>query len=141
MRAVTFWSAALLCLGLADCEVTNLFISTGAPVGAVVRGRITFCGTAVSGAEVVLLVQQNQPEQSRPVDSRIGPVTTGRNGQYLVDVGPSFAVPGPASMQLRVTSGGSSQEIPGGTLELRMGTPPSDTTRFDADLGAERGAC
>jgi hypothetical protein len=141
MRAATFWSAGLLCLGFADCEVTNLFISTGAPVGAVVRGRITFCGTAVSGAEVVLLVQQNQPEQSRPVDSRIGPVTTSRDGKYLVNVGPSFAVPGPASMQLRITSGGETREIPGATLELRMGQPPGDTTRFDADLGAERGGC
>jgi hypothetical protein len=141
MRGITFWGAALLCLGLADCEVESLFISTGAPVGAVVRGRITFCGRAVSGAEVLLLVQQNQPEQSRPVDSRIGPVTTSRDGRYLVDVGPSFAVPGRASMQMRVTSGGLSRDIPGGTLELRIGSPPSDTTRFDADLGAERGAC
>ena len=141
MRTVTFWSLGLLCLGFADCEVTSLFISTGAPVGAVVRGRITFCGTAVSDAEVMLLVQQNQPEQSRPVDSRVGPVTTSRDGRYLLDVGPAFAVPGPASMQLRVTSQGSSRDIPGGTLELRMGSPPSDTTRFDADLGAERGAC
>ena len=141
MNGITLWSAGLICLGLADCEVESLFISTGAPVGAVVRGRITFCARAVSGAEVLLTVRQNQPGQNRPVDSDIGPVTTSRDGQYMLDVGPSFAVPGPASMEMRVTADGVSREVPGGTLELRMGSPPSDTTRFDADLGAERGVC
>jgi hypothetical protein len=56
-------------------------------------------------------------------------------------VSPSFAVPGPADLQLRVTAGGLTQEITGGFLEFRLGVPPRDTTRFDADLGAERGSC
>jgi hypothetical protein len=141
MLGAQIWIAALLSLAAASCEVVALFISTGAPVGAVVHGRITFCGTAVIGAQVRLLVQQNRPEQNRPVDSRIGPVVTTRDGQYIMDVGPSFAVPGPASMEMEVTSRGVTDSIPGGTLELRMGLPPNDTTRFDADLGAEHGSC
>jgi hypothetical protein len=44
-------------------------------------------------------------------------------------------------MQLEVTANGATEEIPGGTLELHLGAPPRDTTRFDADLGAERGTC
>jgi hypothetical protein len=134
--------ATLLCLGLLGCvEGGNLAISAGAPVTAVVRGTITDCGTPVAAAEVVLRVQQDEPEQARPVDSRTGPVTTNRQGKYLVEVGPAFAVPGPANVQLRVTAGGVTQEIPGGTLEFRLGLPARDTLRLDADLGQERGVC
>jgi hypothetical protein len=141
-RRVTWSTLACLSAGLLGCvEGGNLAISAGAPVTAVVQGRITDCGRPVSSAEVVLQVQQDRQEQARPVDTRIGPVTTTREGEYLIEVGPSFAVPGPASMQLQVTAGGVTQEVPGGTLELRLGQPPRDTTRFDADLGTERGAC
>jgi hypothetical protein len=141
-RGVTWSAPGWLSICVLGCvEGGNLAISAGAPVMAAVQGRITDCGQPVSSAEVVLRVQQNRPGQSRPVDTRIGPVTTTREGEYLLEVGPSFAVPGPASMQLQVTGGGITREIPGGTLELRMGQPPRDTTRFDADLGMERGVC
>lgn len=133
--------AACLCLvSLACVEGGNLAISAGAPVAAVVRGTITDCATPVAAAEVVLRVQQDQPEQARPVDTRIGPVTTSRQGKYLVEVGPAFAVPGPARVQLRVTAGGETREV-SGTLEFRLGLPARDTLRLDADLGQERGAC
>jgi hypothetical protein len=141
-RSVTLVALTGLSGGALGCvEGGNLAISAGAPVAAVVQGRITECGRPASNVEVVLQVQQDRPEQSRPVDARIGPVTTTRQGEYLLEVGPSFAVPGPASMQLRVTARGTTQEIQGGTLELRIGQPPRDTTRFDADLGQERGFC
>jgi hypothetical protein len=58
-----------------------------------------------------------------------------------VEVGPAFAVPGPASVQVQVTAAGATREIPGGTLELRLGQPARDTTRIDVDVGLERGAC
>jgi hypothetical protein len=91
---------------------------------------------------VVLRVQQDHPEQARPVDARIGPVTTSREGKYLIDVGPAFAIPGPASVQLRVTpESGPTQEIAAGTLELRLGLPARDTARINVDVGQERGAC
>jgi hypothetical protein len=142
VRGITHLLPMLLCLGVMACGDTwSLAISAGAPVTIAVRGTIFDCGKPVAGAEVLLLVQQDQPGQSRPVDADIGPVTTTLKGSYLLEVGPAFAVPGPASMQLRVTSAGVTREIPGGTLELRMGLPPRDTTRFDVDLGAERGAC
>jgi hypothetical protein len=135
-------SAGLALLSLGACvEGGNLAISAGAPVTAAVQGRISDCGKAVASAEVLLTVEQDLEGQARPVNARIGPVTTGRNGGYLLDVSPSFAVPGPADMTLRVTSEGATQEIPGGTLELRLGEPARDTTRFDVDLGAERGTC
>jgi hypothetical protein len=110
-------------------------------VTAVVRGTITSCGSPVVGAQVVLRVQQDEPDQARPVDSRIGPVTTSRQGRYLIEVGPAFAVPGPADVQLRVTADGITQEFPGGILELRLGLPARDTLRLDADLRQERGVC
>lgn len=134
--------ATCLCLGLLGCvEGGNLAISAGAPVSAAVRGIITDCGIPLAGAEVVLRVQQDEPDQARAVDARIGPVTTSSQGRYLIEVGPAFAVPGPANVQLRVTAGGVTQEILGGTLELRLGVPPRDTLRLDADLGQERGVC
>jgi hypothetical protein len=89
----------------------------------------------------MLAVQQDLDEQARPVDTRIGPQTTGQDGGFLFDVSPSFAVPGDASMQLQVTLQGVSREITGGTLEFRLGVPPRDTARFDADLGMEAGTC
>jgi hypothetical protein len=111
-------------------------------VTAVVRGTITDCGIPVGGAEVVLRVRQDEPEQARPVDARIGPVTTSSKGKYLIEVGPAFAVPGPASVELRVTpESGATQEIPAGTLQLRIGRPARDTARVNVDLGEERGAC
>jgi hypothetical protein len=135
--------AAYLCLGVLGCvEGGNLAVSAGAPVTAVVRGTITDCGIPLGGAEVVLRVQQDEPEQARPVDAWIGPVTTSSQGKYLIEVGPAFAVPGPASVQLRVTpETGASQEVSGGTVELRIGRPARDTARVNVDLGEERGAC
>lgn len=130
-------------LGLLGCGGGgNLAISAGAPVTAVIRGIIMECGIPVAGAEVVLRVQQDEPDQVRPVDARIGPVTTSSQGSYLLEVGPAFAVPGPASVRLRVTPViGATQEISGGTLNLRLGRPARDTTRLDIDLGQERGVC
>jgi hypothetical protein len=135
--------AAYLCLALLGCvEGGDLAVSAGAPVTAVVRGTITDCGTPLGGAEVVLRVQQDEPEQARPVDARIGPVTTSSEGKYLIEVGPAFAVPGPASVQVGVTpQSGATQEVSGGTLELRIGRPARDTTRLNVDLGQERGVC
>jgi hypothetical protein len=130
-----------LLLSLGCGEGGSLAISAGAPVTAAVRGRITDCGLAVSHAEVLLAVQQDLSEQARPVDARVGPVATDRNGGYFLDVSPSFAVPGPANMQLLITAGGVTHEVPGGTLEFRLGVPARDTARFDADLGSERGTC
>jgi hypothetical protein len=131
----------LLALSSGCVEGGNLAISAGAPVTAAVLGHITQCGRAVANAEVVLAVQQNLDEQARPVDTRLGPRTTGRDGGFLFDVSPSFAIPGNANMQLQVTMHGVKHEIVGGTLEFRLGVPPLDTARFDADLGAETGAC
>ena len=104
-------------------------------------GVITNCGEPVPNASVLLLVQQDLQEQARPVDTQIGPVTTTRDGAYAFDISPSFAVPGAARMQLQVTTGGMTDEIEGGTLEFRMGSPPRDTARFDVDLGNQRRAC
>jgi hypothetical protein len=136
---------ALWCLSVSLPACTeaggSLAISAGAPVTAAVRGRITDCGRAVPGAQVTLHVRQDQSGQARPVDDLIGPVTASRDGQYFVEVGPAFAIPGPATVTLRLTAGGAMQEIPGFTLELSMGMPPRDTVRLDADLGVERGVC
>jgi hypothetical protein len=133
----------ILSLGSLSCvEGGNLAVSAGAPVTAVVRGTITDCGVPLSGAEVLLRVRQDRPEQARPVDAHIGPVRTSREGRYLVEVGPAFAIPGPARVKLRVTpDGGPTQEIAAGTLELRLGLPARDTARINVDLGQERGAC
>ncbi|MFL5404009.1 MAG: hypothetical protein ACJ8BF_14480 [Gemmatimonadales bacterium] len=126
---------------IACVEGGNLAISAGAPVTAAVRGQITDCGTPVSGAEVALRVTQNEPGQARPVDDLIGPITAGRDGRYLIEVGPAFAIPGPVTVQLRVAAGGVTQEIPGLTLQLTLGLPARDTVRLDADLGVERRVC
>jgi hypothetical protein len=91
---------------------------------------------------VVLRIQQDEPEQARAVDARVGPVLTSSQGKYLIEVGPAFAVPGPAGVQLLVTPEGSpTQEIAVGTLELRLGLPARDTARINVDLGKELGAC
>jgi hypothetical protein len=95
----------------------------------------------VVGADVLLLVQQDRPEQSRPVDARFGPVVTSREGKYVVEISPASAVPGAATFQLRVNGDGRTQDIPGGTLDLQLGVPARDTTRFDVDLGVELGQC
>jgi hypothetical protein len=131
----------LLALSSGCVEGGNLAISAGAPVSAAVGGQITDCGRAVVNAEVVLAVQQDLDEQARPVDSRIGPQTTGQKGDFLFEVSPSFAIPGSASMQLQVTIQGVTHEIPGGTLEFRLGAPPQDTVRFNADIGTETQTC
>jgi hypothetical protein len=136
MRPVLLALATLGCV-----EGGNLAVSGGAPVTAAVQGRITRCGEAVSGALVVVFVEQNRPEQSQPVNAQVGPVATTRGGQYVVELSPSFAVPGPANLELRVTAQGITQDIPGGSIELRLGVPPRDTARFDADLGQERNEC
>jgi hypothetical protein len=134
-----------LTLGLTapGCTVAgdSLAISAGSPVTAALEGRITRCAEPVAGAEVLVLLQQAQAGQARPVDARIGPVPTTEEGRYLTELSPAFAVPGAASVQLRVTSGGRVQDIPGRTLELRLGVPASDTTRLDADLGVELRQC
>jgi hypothetical protein len=126
-----------------SCEAGGggLAVSGGAPVTAAVRGQISDCGRPVADADVVVLVQQNTPEQARPVDAEIGPVSTDREGRYLVEVGPSFAVPGQADVQLRVTAAGISVEFAGASLEFSLGEPPRDTVRLDADLGLHRGSC
>jgi hypothetical protein len=134
-----------LTLGLAESACTvagdSLAISAGSPVTAALEGRITRCAEPVAGAEVLVLMQQAQAGQARPVDARIGPVTTTREGRYLIELAPAFGIPGAASVQLRITSGGSVLDIPGRTLELRVGVPASDTTRLDADLGVELRQC
>ena len=116
------------------CEVTYLAISAGAPVTIAVRGVITDCGRPLVGAQVVLRVQQDQQGQSRPVDARIGPLTTDREGRYLTEVSPAFAVPGQASVELQTATSG--ELLNGGTLVFSMGVPPRDTVRLDADVGS-----
>jgi hypothetical protein len=134
---------AVLSLGWLGCgEGGDLAISAGAPVTAVVRGTITECGTPIAGAEVVLRVRQAEPGQAQPVDTQIGPATTDRRGEYLLEVAPPFAVPGPAVVHLRVRRpGGDVQELPGRVLELGLGTPARDTLRFDVDLGTAARVC
>jgi hypothetical protein len=122
-------------------EGGNLAVSGGAPVAAAVQGRISRCAQPVAGADVLLLVQQDRPEQSRPLDARFGPVVTSREGRYVVEIRPAFAVPGAATFQLRVNGDGRTQDVPGGTLDLQLGVPARDTTRFDVDLGVELGQC
>ena len=133
--------ASLACLGCVEGG-GDLAISAGAPVTGAVRGTVFRCGIPVPDAEVALHVVQAEAGQARPVDTRVGPVTTDRAGGYVVEVGPAFAVPGPATVSLLVTGPGAmTQELPGATLELRLGTPPVDTLRLDADLGRATGAC
>ena len=126
--------------GSLGCEVTSLAVSAGAPVSAAVRGVITDCGSAVAGGEVVLRVQQDERYQTRPVDVEVGPVTTSRDGRYVVEVGPSFAVPGRARVQL-VSVNGTIMDLAGPDLHFALGVPPKDTLRLDADVGAHRGSC
>jgi hypothetical protein len=129
-------------MGAFGCvEGGNLAVSGGAPVTAVVQGTITDCGRPIANTEIFLHIEQDQPGQARAVDARIGPVTTSRDGSYLVEVAPAFAVPGPASVQLQVTAAGVMREIPAGTLQLRLGQPARDTTRIDLDIGLEREVC
>jgi hypothetical protein len=79
--------------GLACGEVGNLAISAGAPVMAAVQGTITDCGKPVAGAEVVLRVQQDRPEQARPVNSEIGPITTERDSSGVRPGTPPVSTP------------------------------------------------
>lgn len=141
-KACTYFLAGSISLAALGCvEGGNLAVSAGAPVTGALRGRITRCGDPVARAQILVLVQQDQPEQAQPVDARIGPVTTSRDGEYLVEVAPAFAVPGLATVQLRITADGITQDIAGGAMELRLGLPARDTTRFDADLGLELRQC
>jgi hypothetical protein len=136
MKRAAISVVGILSLGVLACgEVELLAISAGAPVTAAAEGAVTRCGAPVPEAEVVLLLQQVKPGQARPLNARIGPVTTNHRGEYVVEVGPPFAVPGPATVRLQVTPPGAPMlEVPGGVLELRLGSPPQDTTRLDADL-------
>ncbi len=110
-------------------------------MAAAVGGVITICGRPVSSPELQLGVEQNHAEQARPVAVRIGPFTGNRNGSYLLEVGPAFAVPGPAHVALLMTSPAGPDTVAQGTLEFAMGTPARDTLRLDADLGLQRGSC
>ena len=131
-----------LCLtGLGCVEGGALAISAGAPVMAAVRGQVTDCGRPVAGADVVLRVRQDLAEQARPVDASIGPLITGRNGSYFAEIGPPFAVPGRAAVQLTVTAAGSTVELEEASLRFTLGTPARDTLRIDTDLAIHRGFC
>ena len=135
-------AVALSVTSLGCGEGGDFAISAGAPVSAAVEGTITDCGTPVAEAEVVLIVHQAEPGQARPVDTQVGPSTTDGRGGYLVEVAPAFAVPGRASVRLRVIPpGGAPQEFPERTLDLVLGQPPRDTLRLDADLGRSTGRC
>jgi hypothetical protein len=136
----TRFSALVALATLACVEGGSLAISAGAPVTAAVQGKVTICGEPVSDAQVTLGVRQNRPEQARPVDALIGPVATDRDGSYLVEVAPPFAVPGSASVELRVSSTGNTV-VTAGTLNFTLGIPPHDTLRLDADLGLLHGSC
>ena len=132
--------ASLACLGCV--EGGDLAISAGAPVTGAVRGTVFRCGIPVPSAEVAVHVVQAESDRHGGSTPGSAPVTTDRAGGYVVEVGPAFAVPGPATVSLLVTGpGATTQELPGATLELRLGTPPVDTLRLDADLGRATGAC
>jgi hypothetical protein len=143
MRWQKHWVVGSLILGWLGCgESGDFALSAGAPVTAAVRGTIAQCGAPISGADVVLLVQQAESSQARPVDAQIGPVATDGRGQYLIEASPAFAVPGLAIVRLRVTPpGGSLQEFPADTVEFSLGEPARDTLRLDADLGTAAGHC
>jgi hypothetical protein len=131
-----------LCLAGAACvEGGALAISAGAPVVAAVGGKVTDCGDPVAGAEVVLRVRQDLEDQARPVDARVGPVITSRNGSYLAEIGPPFAVPGRAGVQATVTAAGITVEREEAVLQFTLGTPARDTLRIDIDLAVHRGFC
>ncbi len=140
MRLVKSIAGPLLLATSACGEVSFLAISAGAPVTGAVRGVITFCGKPVPFPELRLRVQQDRPEQARPVDAHIGPFTGNRDGSYLVEFDPGFAVPGPATVQLEVASAGR-DSVAQGTLQFTLGTPAHDTLRLDADLGMQSMSC
>jgi hypothetical protein len=131
----------LCCIALGCVEGGTLAISAGAPVMAAVQGRVTDCGFPVAGAEVVLRIRQDLAEQARPVDARIGPLTTGRDGSYFAELGPPFAVPGLAGVQLTLTAAGVTVEREEASLRFTLGTPARDTLRLDTDLAVHRGFC
>jgi hypothetical protein len=128
-------------LGVGCLEGGNLAVSAGAPVTAALEGQVTDCGDPVAGAEVLVRVRQDTPEQARPVDARIGPLTTGRNGSYFTEIGPPFAVPGRARVQLTVIASGLTVEPEEASVRFELGTPPRDTLRVDTDLAIHRGFC
>jgi hypothetical protein len=143
MKGARLSVVATLSISWLGCgEGGDLALSAGAPVTAAVEGTITDCGIPIPGAAVVLLVQQAESAQARPVDTRSDAVTTDRRGEYLIEVAPAFAVPGPAHVRLLVTPPGAAmQELPGGTVEFGLGQPPRDTLRLDADLGLAARGC
>ena len=140
-HGVAFSLTCLIVGALACVEGTNLAVSAGAPATAAVTGVITDCGAPVPGAEVLLRVQQDQPEQARAVDVELGPLSTEGDGRYVIEVAPPFAVPGAARVQLRVAEAGLNLELGGFGLVFSLSTPPRDTARIDADLGTLRGSC
>jgi hypothetical protein len=140
-RGYRIAAALLILAGLGCVEVESLVISAGAPVTGAVRGRITDCGIPTVGVRLVFRVQQDGPEQARPVDTRIGPVTTGKDGSYVVEIGPAFAVPGPATVQLNVAGAETGSALAAGTLRFTLGVPARDTLQLDADLGAANQRC
>jgi hypothetical protein len=142
MRGFRILIAASLTSGCIAGEATDLAISAGAPVTAAVDGTITRCGIPVSDAAVVLRVRQDDVGQARPVDTQIGPVTTDGGGRYLVTISPSFAIPGPATVELQVTPpGGAVQGLTGATVQMALGEPPRDTLHLSADVGLATRAC
>jgi hypothetical protein len=132
-----------LVLMLGGCiEGGDLAVSAGAPVSGAVQGTVLECGRPVANVGVTVHLRQSQSGQARPVDQRIGPVVTDARGGYLVEVEPSFAVPGAATVALVVTlPDGAPHELTGATIELALGAPPRDTLRLDADVGLATGAC
>src|SRR5919112_6179930 len=102
MRLTALLPYLVVLPAIACGEGGSLAISAGAPVSAAVRGRLTECGLAVSSANVLLAVQQDL-NQTRPVDIRVGPQTTAPDGGFFFQLSPSFAVPGGARLQLQVT--------------------------------------
>ena len=142
MKRVQLRTAVFLGLSAVACvEGGNLAISAGAPVIAAVRGLVTDCGAPVAGAQVLIRVRQNQTDQVRPVDARIGPLTTGRDGSYFTEIGPPFAVPGQAGVQVTVTAAGLTVEVEEASLRFELGTQAQDTLQIDTDLASARGFC
>jgi len=128
---------------LAGCiEGGDLAVSAGAPVSGAVRGTVLVCGRPVPNVGVAVHLRQSESGQARPVDQQIGPVVTDADGGYLIEVEPPFAIPGSATVALVVTlTDGAPHELAGATIELKLGTPPRDTLRLDADVGLATGAC
>ncbi|HET7471147.1 MAG TPA: hypothetical protein VFJ81_15805 [Gemmatimonadales bacterium] len=134
---------AALVATLAGCVAGgDLAVSAGAPVSGAVQGTVLECGRPVADVGVTVHLRQDQSGQARPVDQRVGPVVTDAHGRYAVELEPAFAVPGPATVALEVTlASGAPRELSGATIELRLGTPPPDTLRLDADVGLAAGGC